>query len=135
MHLLSQVLKALCFTVLVHDFTAQHINLTFVLFVLRLRLVEAELLLADCVLLAAQLDVVAFVGYTYRAKLDLNDFLWCNLFDVFFPLCQFIFNLLDLVLQNLEPTLLVLELLCVSIDLTLQPHRFTLVDGVIAASH
>ena len=135
MHLLSQVLKALCFTVLVHDFTTQHINLTFVLFVLRLCLVEAELLLADCVLLAAQLDVVAFVGYTYRAKLDLNDFLWRNLFDVFFPLGQFIFNLLYLVLQDLEPSLLVFKLLRVGVDLTLQPHGLTLVDGVVAASH
>ena len=86
-------------------------------------------------LLAAQLDIVSFVGYTDCAKLDLNYFLWRDLFDVFFPLCQFIFDLLDLVLQDLEPSFLILKLLRVGVDLTLQPHRLTLVDGVVAASH
>ena len=86
-------------------------------------------------LLAAQLDIVSFVGYTDCAKLDLNYFLWRDLFDVFFPLCQFIFDLLDLVLQDLEPSFLILKLLRVGVDLTLQSHCLTLVDGVVAASH
>ena len=91
--------------------------------------------MTNSVLLAAQLDVVSLVGYTDCTKLDLNYFLWRNLFDVFFPLGQFIFDLLDLILQDLESSLLVLKLLRVGVDLTLQPHRLTLVDGVVAASH
>ena len=86
-------------------------------------------------LLAAQLDVVSFVSYTDCAKLDFNYFLWRNLFDVFFPLGQFIFDLLYLVLQDLEPSLLVFKLLRVGIDLTLQPHGLTLVDRVVPAPH
>ena len=135
MHFLCQILKALRFAVLIHYFTTKHIDLTLVLFILWLCRVEAQLLLTNCVLLAAQLDVVSLVGYTDCTKLDLNYFLWRNLFDVFFPLGQFIFDLLDLVLQDLEPSLLVLKLLRVGVDLTLQPHRLTLVDGVVAASH
>ena len=135
MHFLCQILKALRFAVLIHYFTTKHIDLTFVIFILWLCRVEAQLLLTNCVLLAAQLDVVSFVSYTDCTKLDFNYFVWRNLFDVFFPLGQFIFDLLDLVLQDLEPTLLVLKLLRVGVDLTLQPHRLTLVDGVVAAPH
>ena len=86
-------------------------------------------------LLAAQLDVVSLVGYTDCTKLDLNYFLRRNLFDIFFPLGQFIFDLLYLVLQDLEPSLLVFKLLRIGVDLTLQPHGLTLVDGVVAAPH
>ena len=135
MHFLCQILKALCFAVLIHYFTTKHIDLTFVLLILWLCRIEAQLLLTNCVLLAAQLDVVSFVSYTDCSKLDLDYFLWRNLFDVFFPLGQFIFDLLDLILQDLESSLLVLKLLRVGVNLTLQPHCLTLVDRVVAASH
>ena len=52
MHLLRQILKALGLALFVHDLSAKHVNLTLVLFVLRSSLIERQLLVANCMLLA-----------------------------------------------------------------------------------
>ena len=124
-HLFGEVGQSGHLAVLVHDLAAQHVNLALVLLVLRLRLVEVQLLVLDRVLLSRQPDVVQLV----------IDGLRTNLLDVVPLLSQLIVDLLDLVLQDLQLSLFILELLSVDVDLALQSGRLTLVDGVVAAAH
>ena len=124
-HLFGEVGQSGHLAVLVHDLAAQHVNLALVLLVLRLRLVEVQLLVLDRVLLSRQPDVVQLV----------IDGLRTNLLDVVPLLSQLVVDLLDLVLQDLQLSLFILELLSVDVDFALQSGRLTLVDGVVAAAH
>ena len=60
-HLLSQVLEAPRLTVLVHDLLPKHIDFLFVLLVLSLGLIEAELLVFASVFLPIKANVVPLV--------------------------------------------------------------------------
>ena len=124
-HLFGEVGQSGHLAVLVHDLAAQHVNLALVLLVLRLRLVEVQLLVLDRVLLSRQPDVVQLV----------IDGLRTNLLDVVPLLSQLVVDLLDLVLQDLQLAFFILELLSVDVDFALQSGRLTLVDGVVAAAH
>ena len=57
-HLLGQLLQPLRFAVLIHNLATQHVNFALVLLVLRLGLVQTELLVLDCVLLTVKADLV-----------------------------------------------------------------------------
>ena len=46
-----------------------------------------------------------------------------------------VLDLLDLVLQNLQLTLFVFELMRIDVDFSLEASGFTLVDGVVSATH
>ena len=124
-HLLSQVLEAPRLTVFVHDFLPKHVNLLFVLLVLGLGLIEAELLNLARVLLAIETDVVALVV----------DGLGSDLVDVVLLFGQLVLHLLDLVLQDLELALLILKLLRVNVDLPLKSSRLALVYRIVTATH
>lgn len=91
MHLPGQVLEALALAILVHDLLSEHVDLPLQVLVLRLGLVEAELLVLDCVLLTVQFDVVKLV----------LDSLWSDVGNVLVLLGELIFDLLDLILKNL----------------------------------
>ena len=124
-HLLSQVLEAPRLTVFVHDLLPKHVNLLFVLLVLGLGLIEAELLNLARVLLAIETDVVALVV----------DGLGSDLVDVVLLFGQLVLHLLDLVLQDLELALLILKLLRVNVDLPLKSSRLALMYRIVAATH
>ena len=61
--------------------------------------------------------------------------LWADLGDVFLLFNKLVVNLLDLVLQDLQLTLLIFKLLRVEIYFALQARRLTFVDGVVATTH
>ena len=63
-HLFSQVLEASGLAVFVHDLLSKHVDLFFILLVLGLRLVEAELLIFARVLLPIEANVVPLVIYS-----------------------------------------------------------------------
>ena len=46
-----------------------------------------------------------------------------------------VLNLLDLVLQNLQLTLFVFELVRVDVDFSLEASGFTLMNGIVPATH
>ena len=91
MHLPGQVLEALTLTILVHDLLSEHVDLPLQVLVLRLGLVEAELLVLDGVLLTVQFDVVKLV----------LDSLWSDMCNVLVLLAELIFDLLDLIFKDL----------------------------------
>ena len=64
---------------------------------------------------------------SYRLRLDR--------INVLFLVSELMLNLFDLVLQDLQFTLLILELLRVDIDLVLKPLRLTLMNRVVATPH
>ena len=141
-HLLGQILESFCFAFLVHDLSAQHINLTLVLLVLRSRLIEQELLIANSVLLTGQLNHVKFVIVGSRQLIQLALVLlivllfraWLDLLDVGLLLSKFMLNLLDLVLKDLQSPLLVLKLLSVDVHLILEPLSLALMNGIVTAA-
>ena len=125
MHLLGQVLEAPRLTVLVHDLLPQHVDLLLVLLVLGLGLIQAELLILARVLLPIEADVVTLVV----------DGLGSDLVDVIFLFAELVLHLLDLVLEDLELSLLILKLLRVDVDLPLKSSCLTLVYRVVPAAH
>lgn len=125
MHRLGEVLKSLGLVVLVHDLAAEHVDLPLGILVLGDGLVQAELLLLYRVLLAIQPDVVSLVSDRGRLYLA----------DVGSLLLHLVIDLLDLVLEDLQLTLLVLELVRVDVHFTLQSGCFALVDWVFTATH
>ena len=142
MHLLGQILESFCFAFLVHDLSAQHINLTLVLLVLRSRLIEQELLIANSVLLTGQLNHVKFVIVGSRQLIQLALVLlivllfraWLDLLDVGLLLSKLMLNLLDLVLKDLQSPLFVLKLLSVDVHLILEPLSLALMNGIVTAA-
>ena len=136
-HFFGQLDQSLCLIVLVHDLSSQHINFSLVLFVLRLGRVETELLLLDSMLLAIQSDLVNFftVFLLQLGVLNLEvSWLGFDLLDVLFFLSEFYLNLLNLVLKDLQLSLLVFELLSVVVHFTLESLRFTLLSWVGSAA-
>ena len=63
------------------------------------------------------------------------DGLRADFLNVRLLLGHFVVNLLDLVLQDLQLTLLIFKLLRVEIYFALQARRLTFVDGVVATTH
>ena len=142
MHLLGQILQSFCFAFLVHDLSAQHINLTLVLLVLRSSLIEQELLIANGVLLTGQLNHVKFVIVGPRQLIQLACVLlivllfraWLDLLDVGLLLSKLMLNLLDLVLEDLQSSFLILKLLSVDVHLILEPLSLALMNGIVTAA-
>ena len=124
-HLPCQVLKSFRLVVLVHDLSTEHIDFSFGFLVLRLGLIEVELLVFDSMRLAVKTDFIKFI----------IDCFGSDLADVFLLLAKFVFDLLDLILDDLESTFFVLKLLSVVIDLALEASSLTLVDRVVTAAH
>ena len=124
-HLFSQVLEASGLAVFVHDLLSKHVDLFFILLVLGLRLVEAELLIFARVLLPIEANVVPLVIHS----------LGPYLVDILLLFSELVLHLLDLVLKNLQLALLILKLLSVNVDFPLKSSRFALVNRVVTATH
>ena len=60
-HLFRQVLQALRLTVLVHDLTTEHVDLPLIFLVLRLSLIQCQLLIENSMLLASQSNDVQLI--------------------------------------------------------------------------
>ena len=125
MHLFSQVLEASGLAVLVHDLLSKHIDLFFILLVLGLGLVEAELLIFARMLLPIEANVVPLVIHSFGSYLV----------DIILLFPELVLHLLDLVLKNLQLALLILKLLSVNIDFSLKTSRFALMNRVVTATH
>ena len=125
MHFLGKLGKSFGFIVLVHDLSAKHIDFSLVLVVLGLGLVETELLLLDGVVLAVQANLVQLVVHGFRS----------DLLDVLLFLAEFILDLFDLILDDLQLAFFILELLGVDVDFALQSSGFTLVNWVVPTAH
>lgn len=108
-HLFGQIFKTARLTVLVHYLFSQHVYFFFVLLVLGLGLIQTQLLDFARMFLPIKPNIISLVIDRFRS----------NLRDIFFPLGKFVFDLFDLVLEDLQLALFVLKFLCVDIDLTL----------------
>jgi hypothetical protein len=73
--------------------------------------------------LAVQNDVVSFVCDWFRSYL----------IYVVNPFFVLVFDLFDLVLQNLQLTFLVFKFVCVDVDLSLETCSFTFVDRIVCS--